>query len=231
MTDPSSPLHDVRFPNESPDYRSSRNVLLDAERELRRQVERVAALRRDLPQGGAVLEDYLFAEAPPNQSKRQVRFSELFGDKPALITYSFMFGPDDAAACPLCTSLLDGLDGTSRHIAERVPFVVIAKSPIERIMEHARDRGWRHLRLLSSSANSFNRDYRGEDEEGSQTTSLNVFTRRDGIIRHAYNTELFFIAPEAGQNPRHVDLMWPLWNLLDFTPEGRGTDWWPKLTY
>jgi len=32
-------------------------------------------------------------------------------------------------------------------------------------------------------------------------------------------------------DPRHVDPIWPLWNLFDFTPEGRGTNWYPKLSY
>jgi len=231
MSDASASLHDVRFPNETSEYRSARNGLLRAEQELRREIERVAALRRALPQGGVVPEDYAFDEAQPNQTKRQVRLSDLFDSRPTLITYSFMFGPDDSSPCPLCTSILDALDGTARHVTERVPFVVIAKSPIERIMGHARDRGWRHLRLLSSFGNSFNRDYRGEDEEGSQTPSLNVFTRHGAEIRHAYNTELFFVPPEPGQDPRHVDLAWPLWNLLDFTPEGRGTSWRPRLSY
>ena len=142
-----------------------------------------------------------------------------------------MFGPADAAACPSSTSILDALDGASVHVTQRVPFVVIAKSPIERVMGPARDRGWRHLRLLSSYGNSYNRAYRGEDENGSQTPSLNVFVRRDGQIRHYYNTELMFAGRDPGQDPRHVDSIWPLSSLLDVTPEGRGTDWRPKLRY
>jgi predicted dithiol-disulfide oxidoreductase (DUF899 family) len=231
MNDASAPLHQVRFPNETAEYRGARNGLLQAERELRQQTERVAALRRGLPLGGPIPEDYVFDEAPRDQSARRVRFAELFGDKPTLVTYSFMFGPDDTAACPLCTSILDNLDGTTIHATQRVPFVVISKSPIERIMGHARDRGWRNLRLLSSFGNNFNRDYRGEDEDESQTPSLNVFTRRGREVRHFYNTELFFIPPETGQDPRHVDTIWPLWNLLDFTPDGRGTGWRPMLRY
>src|ERR1700682_2681396 len=134
MNDATAPLHDVRFPNEGGEYRRSRNDLLDAERELRRQTERVAALRRSLPAGGVIPDDYVFDEAPRDQPERRVRFSELFGDKPTLITYSFMFGPEDAAACPSCTSILDALDGTFIHVTQQVPFVVIAKSPIGRIM-------------------------------------------------------------------------------------------------
>ena len=231
MSDQSAPLHGVRFPNESSEYRNARNGLLDAERELRRQTERVAALRRDLPAGGAAPEDYVFDEAPLDKPARRVRFSELFGDHPTLIAYSFMFGPADAAACPSCTSILDALDGASVHVTQRVPFVVIAKSPIERIRAFARDRGWRGLRLLSSANNNFNRDYFAESPDGAQWPILNVFAKNGGKIHHFYGTELLFGRHEAGQDHRHVDMIWPLWNALDYTPEGRGKDWNPKLSY
>ena len=107
---------------------------------------------------------------------------------------------------------------------------MVAKSPIQRIRAVARERGWNHLRLLSSAGNTYNHDYQGENEKGDQLPSLNVFARRDGKIHHFFNTELLFAPSEPGQDGRHVDLIWPLWNLLDFTPEGRGTDWRPKLS-
>uniref|UniRef100_UPI00273A5958 DUF899 family protein n=1 Tax=Stenotrophomonas sp. YIM B06876 TaxID=3060211 RepID=UPI00273A5958 len=94
-----------------------------------------------------------------------------------------------------------------------------------------RERGWRNLRLLSSAGNSYNADYHGEDSQGAQRPALNVFERRGGQIHHCYCTELMFVAAEPGQNPRHVDPIWPLWNLFDYTPAGRGTDWHPRLSY
>jgi len=123
------------------------------------------------------------------------------------------------------------LDGQSPHVNQRINFFAVAKSPVQRIRTFARDRDWQHLRLLSSDGNTYNRDYRGEDEKGNQQPALNVFTRRDGKIYHTYNTELMFAPTEPGQDARHVDMIWPLWNLFDFTPEGRGTDWRPKLSY
>jgi predicted dithiol-disulfide oxidoreductase (DUF899 family) len=123
------------------------------------------------------------------------------------------------------------LNGSSLHVNQRTNFVVVAKSPLQRIRNVARERGWQHLRLLSSEGNTYNRDYQGEDEKGEQRPSLNVFARRNGKIYHTYHTELMFTSGEPGQDPRHVDLIWPVWNLLDFTPEGRGTDWRPKLKY
>jgi predicted dithiol-disulfide oxidoreductase (DUF899 family) len=142
-----------------------------------------------------------------------------------------MYSPEMAKACPMCTCMLDSLDGAAPHTAQHINLVVVAKSPIQRIRAIARERGWRNLRLLSSSGNSYNRDYHGESATGSQLPVLNVFTRRGGKIHHAYCTELLFAPSDPGQNSRHVDAIWPLWNLFDYTPEGRGPDWYPKLAY
>jgi predicted dithiol-disulfide oxidoreductase (DUF899 family) len=225
-------LHDKRFPNESAEYRQARNALLEAEMELRRQIEKVAAQRRALPPGGEVREDYAFDGfdlATGWAGKRTL--SDLFGDKPTLIVYSFMFSPRMANACPSCTSILDALDGNSEAIRQRVELAVVARSPIERIVHHAKDRGWTSLRLNSSAQNAYNPDYFGEDADGSQWPMVNVFTCKDGVLRHTYATELKFMPPEPGQNERHIDMIWPLWNAFDYTPDGRGTDWHPRLRY
>jgi predicted dithiol-disulfide oxidoreductase (DUF899 family) len=216
----------VRFPNESAQYRRSRDVLLTAEIALRRQIEAVAQLRRGLPLGGEVPEDYIFQE---DEDAHPVRLSELFAGKPTLIAYSFMFGPKDDA-CPNCTSILDALDGEARHVNQRASLVVIAKSPIDRIRAFAKERGWRGLRLLSSSTNGCNLDYHGEDAKGKQMATLNVFTHKGGVVRHTYATEMQWAPFDPGQDPRHVDAIWPMWSLLDFTPDGRGDDH-PKLQY
>lgn len=231
-----SSSHSIRFPNEDPAYREARNQLLEAEIRLRRNLEEVAALRRALPLGGEVREDYLFEEGESGlndtETIRKTRLSELFASgKDTLILYSYMFGPQMQSPCVSCTSILDGLNGTAPHVQQRVNFAVVAKSPIVRIREVARARSWKNLRLLSSATNTYNHDYQGEDAKGSQTPSLNVFVRRDGRIRHSYNSELLFASSEPGQDGRHVDLIWPLWNLFDYTPEGRGTKWYPRLSY
>src|SRR2546426_813646 len=224
----------IRFPGESDEYRRARDELLNAEIELRRHVEQVAALRRTLPSGGRVPEDYVFEEGGPSlddrSTVRTVRLSQLFDPgKKTLVVYSFMYGPRMADACPMCTSFLDALDGNAYHLRQRVSLAVVARSPIERIREHARSRGWGHLRLLSSAKSSYHPDYHGEAADGSQLPMMNVFTKSDGEVRHFYASEALFAGSEAGQHPRHIDLLWPLWNVLDLTPEGRGTDWRPKL--
>ncbi|HEY7405084.1 MAG TPA: DUF899 family protein [Candidatus Angelobacter sp.] len=229
-------LHSNRFPNENPEYREARDRLLEAEMALRRQTEAVAAMRRALPPGGLLKEDYVFEEgaADINDSTtiRKTHLSDLFSPgKDTLVIYSYMFGPQMAAPCVSCTSILDGLNGSAPHIRQRVNFAVVAKSPIARIRETARGRGWKNLRLLSSVNNTYNMDYHGESAKGDQLPSLNVFVRRDGKIYHTYNTELLFAPQEPGMDGRHVDSVWPIWNMFDFTPDGRGKDWYPKLSY
>src|SRR6266566_7522483 len=182
---------DIRFPGESDEYRRQRNQLLEAEVELRRAIERVAAQRRSLPLGGAVPDDYRFEEVADGAG--EVRFSELFeGDKDALVVYSFMFprssgdtrpGPAGETGklplaetpCPSCTSILDSLDGAAPHLGQRINLAVVAKSDPERIRTFARERGWGNLRLLSSRQNTFNRDYHAETGEGEQIPIMNVF--------------------------------------------------------
>jgi predicted dithiol-disulfide oxidoreductase (DUF899 family) len=220
--------HSNRFPGEDHAYRAARDELLEAEMELRRNIEAVAAKRRQLPLGGRVEQDYAFDQ--PGGGR--VRLSELFADgKDSLIIYSYMYGPEMAQPCVSCTSILDALDGEAPHVRQRANFFVVAKSPIERIMKFTTERGWRNLQLLSSANNTYNRDYHAESEKGDQLPALNVFVKRAGAIHHFYNTELLYAPSEPGQDGRHVDQIWPLWNLFDLTREGRGEKWYPRLSY
>jgi len=216
------------FPGETPKYRAARNRLLKKEIALRRQIEAVAAERRKLPLGGVVREDYVFQDV-----NGPVKLSELFADgKDTLLIYNFMFGPQMPAACPACTSILDGVDGSAQHVVQKTNLAIVAKSPIDRILAYARERGWRHLHLLSSHANTYNRDYHGENtENGDQWPMMNAFVRRRGRIYHTWASEMFLAPADKGQDRRHVDLIWPVWQLLDMTVEGRPAKWWPKLRY
>ena len=224
----------ISFPGESPEYRIARNRLLQQEVELRRATEAVAAARRALPPGGIVPQDYIFQQAGPDGTPTEVKLSELFEPgKETLAIYNFMFprALDEDLPCPSCTSFLDAFDGAARHIMQRVNLAVVAKAELSRILAHAKVRGWRWLRLLSSAGNTYNRDYFGESEEGAQMPMLNVFRRDGEAIRHFWGSELLDAPTEPGQDSRHVDSIDPQWNLFDLTPEGRGTDWYPELSY
>ena len=218
--------HSKRFPNESDEYRTARNTLLEEEMRLRAHLEHVAERRRLLPKGGLLKEDYEFADA-----SGKVKFSELFAPgKNSLVIYSMMFDPADDTPCSSCASIVDGLNGEAPHVRDRVNFVVIAKAPLEKLLHFSQRRGWDKIRFLSSYHNAYNRDYHAE-ENGKQLPMLNVFEKRDGQILHFYGSELLFTPAEKGQESRHVDLIWPLWNIFDLTPEGRGIDWQPKISY
>jgi predicted dithiol-disulfide oxidoreductase (DUF899 family) len=240
----------IRFPGESPEYRAARDRLLEQEVELRRAMEAVAAARRELPPGGAVRDDYRFEGAGADGEPTEVRLSELFAPgKDSLVIYSFMFprdpaddrpGPDTGETallplaegpCPSCVALLDQLDGAVEHVTQHVNLAVVAKSPLPRILRFAEERGWRRLRLLSSAANTYNRDYHAETAAGEQRPMLTVFHRDGEAIRHFWSSELFYAPMDPGQDPRHVGTLEPVWNLLDMTREGRPSDWDEQLSY
>jgi predicted dithiol-disulfide oxidoreductase (DUF899 family) len=224
-------LHDKTYPGETPEYRSARNELLIAEIALRRQTEAVAQMRRELPQGGKVGTDYIFDEYVNGELKK-TRMSELFGPgKDTLAIYSMMYAPADEKACPSCTSIVDGLDGSSPHIMDRINFVVVTKAPIEKLLAWAKYRGWHNVCLLSSFSNTYNSDYFAENLKGGQMPALNVFQNTPDGIFHFYGTELLYAPSDPGQNARHVDTIWPVWNMFDLTPEGRGQNWYPKFEY
>lgn len=133
--------------------------------------------------------------------------------------------------CPSCTSIIDAIDGSARHLVQRINFAIVAKAPIERFRAHARKRRWHNALLLSSGNNDFNVDYRAEAPDGQQFPLAHVFARRGKKIYHARSSELWFTKPEPGEDMRHVDFMWPMWSMFDRTPEGRGKDWGPSLDY
>ena len=218
--------HGYTYPNESAEYRAARTKLLAEEIELRRHIELVAEQRRKLPPGGEVREDYVFmGENGP------VKMSEMFGKHDTLAVYNWMYGPKRERPCPMCTSLLSSWDGEAPDIEQRIALAVVAKSPIERMVAFKKERGWRHLKLYSSAGNSFNKDYHAENPKWDDDAAFNIFTRRDGKIRHFWGGEMTGETADPGQDPRGAPDLMPIWTILDSTPEGRGTDWYPTLSY
>jgi predicted dithiol-disulfide oxidoreductase (DUF899 family) len=239
----------LEFPSESPEYRTARDALLEREIEQRRAMEAVADARRALPAGGAVPEDYVFEGAGADGAPAEVRLSELFAPgRDSLVIYNSMFprgyrgdrpGPTsgetaklplEEGPCPSCVALLDQLDPAVLHASQWINFAVVAKTSAPRLLTWGEERGWRHLRLLSSAANTYNRDYFGEAEDGSQIPMLNVFHRDGNTVRHFWGAELTYAPIDPGQDHRSVGTLEPLWNLFDLTPQGR-PDWDEKLDY
>ena len=215
----------TRHPNESAEYRRARQALLIEEIELRRQTERVAEHRRDLPAGGEVPREYRFVA----EDGTDVTLDDLFGQHDTLAVYSYMFGPDREAPCPMCTSHMAAFDHKIADISQRVAIAFTARSPIERLVAAKRARGWTQLPVFSDASGDYTRDYVSADD--ADMPAYNVFTRRDGTIRHFWSEEVGFDMADPGQDPRGAVEMDSLWLLLDTTPEGRGQDWHPSLKY
>jgi predicted dithiol-disulfide oxidoreductase (DUF899 family) len=214
----------AHYPNESSDYRAKRNAVLAEEIELRRHIERVAAQRRALPSGGQIAQDFaIISETGPT------RFGNLFGDRDTLMVYSMMYGPQRKAPCPMCTSFLSAWNGVAVNLRERVAIVVTARSPIERLVEYKRQRGFANLPFVSDLSGDYTRTYVSADD--ADMPGFSVFTRRDGVVRHFYSGEMSGAMADPGQDPRGGPDLDPLWLLLDLTPDGRGIDWYPKLEY
>ena len=219
--------------SESPEYLARREELRLAEIELMRQRERVAELRRHLPQG-APIQDYQFQEAPRDLNAgdapvRTVRLSELF-TKPngSLVIYHFMFGKRQSKACPMCTAWLDGANGVAHHLAQNLDFAVVAAADLPTLRAHARSRRWDKLRLLSAGNSTFKYDLGSEDREGNQDSTVSVFTRdTDSTVRHFYTAHPR-MAPDIRE--RGIDLLAPIWHFMDLSPQGRG-NWYASLAY
>jgi predicted dithiol-disulfide oxidoreductase (DUF899 family) len=207
-------MSELRYPNESREYREARDALLKDEQALVDKTRALAEKRRKLPLGGKLEEEYVFQWASAGKVGQSVRFSELFGDKDTLILYSWMFGPNWDKPCPSCTSLMDGFDRTWYSVAQDAAFAAIAKAPAEKIDAWARERGWSQIPLVSGYGSPFQVDYKCQEpgNDDMQQPVMLVFVKRDGEIFHFWSTEL---------EGNHVDTVWPYWNLLDFTPAGR----------
>lgn len=223
----------TRLAGESAEYLAAREHLRLAEIDLMQQREGVAELRRALPPG-PIVEDYSFLEGPPSLDDgddpvTSTRLSELFTapDRP-LVVYHLMYGKAQTEPCPMCTQWLDGFNGIAHHLAQNVDVAIVAAADPVALRQHARNRGWTRLRLLSCGDNTFKYDLRSEEEDGTQDSTVSVFTRdADGNVRHAYTARP---SMSADIRERGIDLLCATWNILDLTPAGRG-DWYSSLSY
>ncbi len=217
------------------EYRAHRERLLAAEQDLRDRREQVAELRRGLPPGPPIETDYVFREGDPDlrvdgtETYRDTRLAELFAPgQGQLFVYHMMFAPEWERGCRMCSMWLDGLNGVAHHITENASFAVIAKAPLPKLRAWARHRGWTRLRLLSSHDTTFNRDLQVEDGNGEQMAGVSVFTRdpaagADAPVRLSYAGSPYYGRGEY----RGIDLLSPVWHVLDLLPSGRG-DWMPS---
>ena len=215
-----------RLAEESEEYRRVRDELQEAEKGLRDQRERVAALRRQLPLE-TMVDDPIFEELRAG-ARSEVRLSALFTDpsKP-LVLMHFMYGKKQTESCPMCTMWADGYNGVVRHLRQQLNFAVLVAGDIETFTEYADGRGWGHLRLVSAAGSDLKRRLGFEGEDGAQLPGVSVFVQEaDDSLRHFYSQSALM----GDDKFRGMDLLSQVWHFLDLTPDGRG-DWFPKPEY
>lgn len=215
------------FPGESAEYRAAREALLAEEIEFRRHMTRLSAQRKALPPGPVIDKDYRFLDADGSD----LSLRDLFGSHDTLITYFWMYGPQRKRPCPMCTNWLGGVEGNAADIKQRAAFKIIGRSPVARQREFAEERGWKHLDFVQTLTDEYANDLGLITPDGGEIPAFIVFRRDGEDIRLFWASEMTGDMADPGQDPRDAPDVAPLWTILDFTPEGRGTDWYPKLSY
>ena len=215
------------FPGESAEYREARRKLLAEEIEFRRHMTRLTDQRRALPPGPVIEKDYRFRDA----NGTDAGLLDLFGDHDTLVTYFWMYGPQRARPCPMCTNWLGSVNGNGMDISQRVSLKILGRSSVERQMAFAAERGWQHLDFVQTTGDDYATDLGLINEDGSENPALVVFKRDGDQVRLFWSSAMTRDMADPGQDPRDAPDIASLWSILDLTPEGRGEDWYPKLSY
>src|SRR3954451_11708819 len=215
------------FPGESAEYATAREALLAEEIEVRRHLTRVADQRQALPLGPVIERDYRFKDGNGDE----VGLADLFGGHDTLITYFWMYGPHRERPCPMCTNFLGGANGNAVDIEQRAAFKILGRSSVERQRAFATERGWRALEFVQTVGDDYANDLGLLDADGNESPAFVVYRKDGDSVRLFYSAEMPMDAADPGQDPRTAPDLAPLWNVLDLTPEGRGTDWYPRLEY
>lgn len=215
------------FPGETDAYREARQALLAEEIEFRRHMTRLTEQRQALPPGPVIEKDYRFKDANGDE----VGLLDLFGDHDTLVTYFWMYGPQRERPCPMCTNWLGSVNGNAADIKQRVALKILGRSPVDRQLAFAAERGWKDLDFVQTVGDDYARDLDRINPDGSENPALVVFKRDGDKVRLFWSSEMFMEAADPGQDPRDAPDIASLWSVLDLTPEGRGTDWYPKLSY
>ena len=215
------------FPGASPEYEAARKALLADEIEFRRHMTRLGEQRRALPPGPVIDKNYRFKD----EQAFEVGLIDLFGDKNTLVTYFWMYGPQRERPCPMCTNWLGSVNGNAADIKQRVALKILGRSSVERQFAFAQERGWRDLNFVQTVGDTYAKDLGLLKADGSEMPALVVFKRDANQVRLFWASQMSVEMADPGQDPRDAPDIASLWSVLDLTPEGRGTDWYPKLKY
>jgi predicted dithiol-disulfide oxidoreductase (DUF899 family) len=215
------------FPGASAEYEQARKALLAEEIEFRRHMTRLTEQRRALPPGPVIAKDYKFKD----EQGFDATLLDLFGDKQALVTYFWMYGPQRERPCPMCTNWLGAVNGNAADIKQRVALKILGRSTVERQYAFAQQRGWRDLNFVQTVGDDYAKDLGLLNPDGSENPALVVFKRDGDQVRLFWSSAMTKDMADPDQDPRDAPDIASLWSVLDLTPEGRGKDWYPKLQY
>lgn len=217
----------IPFPGASNEYLQARRALFATEIEARRLLTRLAEQRRALPPGPVIAKDYRFRDA----DGAEVGLAELFGTHDTLVAYFWMYGPERARPCPMCTNWLGSVNGNAPDILQRASLRIVGRSPVERQVAFARERGWQNLPFIQTVGDDWARDLDLLNADGSENPGLWVFAKAGDDVRLFWSSAQTMATADPGQDPRDAPDIASLWSILDLTPEGRPADWYPKLAY
>lgn len=215
------------FPGASNEYKKARQALLVEEIEFRRHATRLVEQRRALPPGPVIEKNYRFKDA----NGAEVGLLDMFGEHNTLVAYFWMFGPQRERPCPMCTNWLGSVNGNAADIKQRVALKILGRSPVARQIAFAVERGWEDLDFVQTAGDDFAKDAGLLQPDGSEWAGYYVFKRDGDKVRLFWSSGMGMDMADPGQDPRDYPDIGALWSILDLTPEGRGTDWYPKLSY
>jgi len=174
------------------EWLAARLELLKAEKELTRKSDELARQRQELPW---VRIDKKY---PFDTEEGKASLADLFRGRSQLLVYHFMFGPDYAAGCPVCSSVADGFNGFAVHLAHHdVMLWAVSRAPLAKLQAYKKRMGWT-FPWASSFGSDFNADFSvGFSEE----------QQHKGGIEYNYRREPAWQVPKSSKKP---------------TPEGEG---------
>ena len=168
------------------EWLAARVELLGAEKELTRQTDDLARRRQELP-WVPIEKDYRFETEDGSAS-----LVDLFAGRSQLLIYHFMFGPEYNGGCPVCTTIADGFNGSTVHLANHdVTLMAVSRAPLDALQAYKRRMGW-SFPWASSFGGEFNYDF---------AVSLTEQQQREGGVAYNYRPiEPASVDEEGGGN-------------------------------
>ena len=196
------------------EWQAAHEGLLAKEKDATRARDALAAERRRQP-WLRVEKEYVF-DGPGGKAT----LLDLFEDRPQLIVYHFMFGPNQDVGCDGCSMVADQIGHLAHLHARDTSFAFVSRAPIEKIEAYRKRMGWT-IPWYSWLEGDFGVDFGtspetprvGEYQDG-ESFGLSVLFRDDDAVYRTYFT-----------NRRGVEALGSVWTFLDLTPLGRQEDW------